>query len=325
MTQVLILTFQALLQIGLFVLISPAVTGIHKWTKARLQLRKGPPFQQQYFNLIKLMNIRIKQRPETTSWVYTIAPFSAFACYALLSWATPPFGMRFVPLDFVTIVFLLALARFLMALAAMDTGTAFGGMGSSREMFINVIAEPVLIFIILALTFQHHTTDLGSIITGLSNMSSLGSAVFNVAALLFLWLALALVALMDNGLLPIDNPSTHLELTMIQKALHLEYTGRNLALIEWGEAMRFTFFLSLLGDLLFPRYTFLLPGIPSYVISAILYVVKLLIGVGLISLFEITQIRLPLRRLVIPWVAALLLAISAAFMALAAAFIVVGP
>src|SRR5207244_927155 len=178
-----------------------------------------------------------------------------------LAWATPPFYSGFIPLDLVTVVYLLGLARFALALAGMDTGTPFGGMGSSREMFINVLAEPVLILIIIALTLQRHTTDLTSIFSG----SSLVGTVFNVAALLSLWLALAFVAIMDNGLLPIDNPSTHLELTMIQKALHLEYSGRNLALIEWGEAMRLTFFLTLLGDLLIARNMPIFPGVSGAV------------------------------------------------------------
>src|SRR5207302_4320741 len=119
----------------------------------------------------------------------------------------------------------------------------------SREMFMNVLAEPVLILIILVLALQFHTTDLTGIITG----SLWSNSVFNAVALLLLWFALAFIAIMDNGLLPVDNPSTHLELTMIQKALHLEYSGRNLALIEWGETMRLTFFLALLGDLVIAR------------------------------------------------------------------------
>src|SRR5205085_7609019 len=105
---------------------------------------------------------------------------------------------------------------------------------------IYVLAEPVLNFNILPFAFQRHTTDMNAIIVGFSSPQGTSSLVFDLAALLLLWLALAFVTLMDNGFLPIDNPSTHLELTMIQRALHLEYAGRELALIEWGEAMRVT-------------------------------------------------------------------------------------
>src|SRR6266568_5190832 len=299
------------LQIVLFSLLSPLVTGTLRWTKERLQLRKGPPPWQLYLILIKLFRISSGRAPETTSWVYSAAPITVFACYALLAWAAPPFYLGFIPLDLVTVVYLLGLARFALALAGMDTGTPFGGMGSSREMFINVLAEPLLILIILALTFQRHTTDLMGIITNtFSTQQGISNPIFSLAALLLLWLALAFVTIMDNGFLPIDNPSTHLELTMIQKALHLEYSGRKLALIEWGEAMRLTFFLTLLSDLLIARTT-----VPGGVLLPTLYVAKLLIGVVLLAMFEITQIKLRLRRVVIPWGAALLLAIAATFLA----------
>jgi formate hydrogenlyase subunit 4 len=306
---ILVQFFSGLLQVGLFALLSPAVISTLWWIKARLLMCKGPPPWQLYLNLIKLFRISPGRAPETTSWVYTAAPITIFVCYALLAWATPPFNLDFIPLDLVTVVYLLGFARFALALAGMDTGTPFGGMGSSREMFVNVLAEPVLILVILAITLQRHTTDLIRIFSG----SSLSSSVFSLSALVLLWLALAFVAIMDNGLLPIDNPSTHLELTMIQKALHLEYSGRNLALIEWGEAMRLTFFLTLLSDLLIAHNLPFLSAVPGNLLVPLLYVSKLLIGVALLALFEITQIKLRLRRVVIPWIAILLLALAAIF------------
>jgi formate hydrogenlyase subunit 4 len=302
-------------QIALFALIAPALVGFQQWLQARLQLRKGPPLWQPYLNLFKLLRIQAGLRPETTSWVYAIAPPVAFVCYALLSWATPPFSLAYLPLDFLTVIYLLGLARFMLALAGMDTGTSLGGMGSSREMFINVLAEPLLILIVLILAFQHGTTNMMGIISRFSSSSGRSGLVFDLAALLLLWLALAFVALMDNGLLPIDNPSTHLELTMIQKAIHLEYSGRKLALIEWGEAMRLTFFLTLLGDLLIPRNTTTLPGVLTGIGLPLLYIIKLLVAASLLALFEITQIKLRLRRVVTPWVVALLLVIAAVFLA----------
>jgi len=311
MTQVVTTVLYGLLQTSVFALISPAVIGTLQWIKARLQLRQGPPPWQLYLDLIKLLRLPPGLQPETTSWIYVISPFTVFICYLLLALATPPFYLGFTLFDLVTVVYLLGLARFTLALAGMDAGTPFGGMGSSREMFINVLAEPLLILIILALTFQRHTTDLmGIVTTAFPPHQGISNPIFSLAALLLLWLALAFVTIMDNGFLPIDNPSTHLELTMIQKALHLEYSGRNLALIEWGEAMRFTFFLTLLGDLLIARTT-----VPGGVLLPTLYVAKLLIGVVLLAMFEITQIKLRLRRVVIPWGAALLLAIAATFLA----------
>src|SRR6266446_974551 len=273
MTQTMAVALTGLAQIALFVFIAPAVVGFQRWIQIRLQLRKGPAPWQPYLNLIKLMGIHPGLRPVTTSWVYVIAPLVVFVCYALLGWATPPFSLGYIPLDFLAVIYLLGLARFILALAGMDTGTSFGGMGSSREMFINVLVEPVLILIIFTLAFQRHTTNMIGIITGFSSPPSATSFVFNLAALFLLWLALAFVTLMDNGFLPVDNPSTHLELTMIQKALHLEYSGRNLALIEWGEAMRLTFFLTLLGDLLIPRSVAVLSGVLAGIQAPLLYVI----------------------------------------------------
>ena len=310
MIQILSQLFSVFLQVSLFALISPAVIGTLWWIKARLLLRRGPPPWQLYLDLIKLFRIPSGQAPETTSWVYLAAPFTAFVCYALLAWATPPFNLGFIPLDLVTVVYLLGFARFALALAGMDTGTPFGGMGSSREMFINVLAEPVLILVILALTLQRHTTDLTLSFSGFS----LVGTIFSLSALLLLWFALAFIAIMDNGLLPFDNPSTHLELTMIQKALHLEYSGRNLALIEWGEAMRLTFFLTLLSNLLMAQNLPFLSTVTGNLLGPLLYFAKLLVGIALLALFEITQIRLRLRRVVIPWIAILLSALAAIFL-----------
>src|SRR5450755_1377780 len=133
MTQTMAVALTGLAQIALFTLLAPAVVGFQRWIQMRLQLRKGPAPWQPYLNLIKLMRIHPGLRPETTSWIYAIAPPVVFACYALLSWATPPFSLDYIPLDFVTVIYLLGLARFILALAGMDTGTSFGGMGSSRE------------------------------------------------------------------------------------------------------------------------------------------------------------------------------------------------
>ena len=310
MIQILTQLLSALVQVSLFALLSPAVLGTLWWLKARLLLRKGPPPWQLYLNLIKLFSIPPGRAPETTSWVYATAPVTVFVCYALLAWATPPFNLGFIPLDLVTVVYLLGFARFALALAGMDTGTPFGGMGSSREMFINVLAEPVLILAILAITLQRHTTDLIRIFSGFSSVGS----IFSLLALLLLWLALAFITIMDNGLLPIDNPSTHLELTMIQKALHLEYSGRNLALIEWGEAMRLTFFLTLLSDLLITHNLPFQSTVPGNLLGLLQYIAKLLVGIALLALFEITQIKLRLRRIVIPWIVILLLILAAIFL-----------
>ena len=241
-----------------------------------------------------------------------IVPHLLLLLYVIyfLAWATPPFNLGFIPLELITVVYLLGFARFAMALAGMDTGTPFGGMGSSREMFVNVLAEPLLILVILALTLQRYTTDLTNNLKG----SSITSSVFSLSALLLLWVALAFVTIMDNGLLPIDNPSTNLELTMIQKALHLEYSGRNLALIEWGEAMRLTFFLTLLSNLLMVQNLPFFSTGPGILVVPLLYIIKLLVGIALLAIFEITQIRLRLRRIVIPWIAILLSTLAAIFL-----------
>jgi formate hydrogenlyase subunit 4 len=286
--------------------------------KAWLQLRKGPPVWQVYLDLIKLMCIPVRQRPETTSVVYTIAPFVTFACYALVGLATPPLlYLHFFALDLVMVIYLLGLARFILSLAGMDTGAPFGGMGSSREMFMNVLAEPLLLVIVLALTLQFQTTSADSLISNPwpflhpSNTTSLpNTLIFSIIALLFLWFALAFVAIVDNGLLPVDNPATHLELTMIQRVLLEEYYGRYLGLIEWGEAMRLTFFLTLLGDLLLPRF---IPGpvILTGILGLALFLGKLFVGIIVLALYEATRVKTRFRQVIRPWFTMLFLAIAA--------------
>ena len=132
-------TLAGLLQIAGFALIAPLVVGLLRLVESRIQLRAGPPLFQPYAELWKLLVTKRGTAATTTSWVFAAAPGVAFSCYALLAWAVPPIYPVFAPLDFLAVVYLLALGRFVIALAGLDTGTPFGGMGSSREMFLTVI------------------------------------------------------------------------------------------------------------------------------------------------------------------------------------------
>jgi formate hydrogenlyase subunit 4 len=296
----------ALAQIAFFIVLAPANVSVERWMKARLQLRRGNPPLQAYYNLYKLLRKPSAPSAKSTSWVFRIAPSIIFVCSALLGWYSQPLPLPLPPLlpklDLVTVVLLLGLARFMHALAGMDIGSSFGGMGSSRKMFLDVLIEPVLILIALSAALFASTPDLASSISPFAPQ-----AVVRSTALVFVWLAVARIALIDIGLLPIDNLSSPLELTMVHHALNLEYSGKDLALIEWGDAMRLTFYLILLGNLLIAGSgNFQLFGIPI----PLLFLVKFFLTPFLLALFEIVQVKMRWRYVVTHWAVTLMLGIA---------------
>ncbi len=217
----------------LFAAIAPAVDSVHhRWQARQQQRRRGKPLLQPYRDLIKLWRKEPIVPPSPTSWIYLLTHWLSFACYLLLGWAY----LSSSTVDMLTAVYLLGFARFAQALAGWDSGTPFSGLGGSRELFIGILAEPALILLAL-------------IAVSLSPYQSSAT----ILATIFLSLAAAMLMLAEAGRLPADNPSSHLELTMIAKGTHLPYAGRHLALLRWGEAMKLTFFLLLLADLWLPR------------------------------------------------------------------------
>ncbi len=299
-----------LVQWMLYVLIAPLTLGMSRWIKARLLRRQGPPVWQPYYDLYKLLG---KQPviPQDASWIFSATPIVVFTCYALAGFLVPVVYLPHnIPAsgDFLLLVYLLGLAKFVMALAGMDTGAPFGGLGSSRKMFLHALVEPTLVLLTYTLAQRWHTANLW--LNFLNMQQNTTQAHFTDAALLLAWLALALVALAETGRLPYDNPNSHLELTMFGKAVHLEYAGANLALIEWAEAMRLTFFFTLLLNFLNP-WMLAVPGMNFWLYGLIIaaYPVKLFIFATVLAIWELHSVKIRLRSIIEPATAALLLAL----------------
>ncbi|HXG51978.1 MAG TPA: NADH-quinone oxidoreductase subunit H [candidate division Zixibacteria bacterium] len=238
------------LQAVLALALAPLVAGFVRWLKARLQNRRGAPPWQPYFELRKLFAKEVIVSGQA-SWLFRCAPYVVFASTLAAAFLVPfilvPGPMDGVG-DLLALVYLLVLATFFLALAGLDPGTAFGGMGSSREMTVAAIAEPTIALAIFSLALGAGSTNLGRIVT-----QALGNPAAAISpGHLLAFAALLIVALAETGRLPVDNPATHLELTMIHEAMVLEYSGRYLALIEWAASLKLTIFLTLLANLFAP-------------------------------------------------------------------------
>jgi formate hydrogenlyase subunit 4 len=216
----------------IFVLAAPFLSGLITKVKNDLRLRRGQSLWQPYFNLAKLFN-KEEVVSGTASWIFRAAPVIVLA-----SSLTAVFCLR----EFITLLFVLALGRFFLALAALDTGSAFGGMGSSREMFISSLAEPVAVLSGFALTLQFGTTDFVTANHGVQ---------VSTAALLS-GLSLFMVALAETSRLPVDNQETHLELTMVHEAMILEYSGRKLAAMELAAQVKQFIWIFIIAQIIFP-------------------------------------------------------------------------
>lgn len=229
---------------------APLLVGSVRKLKARLQGRRGASVFQPYRDLRKML-VKEAVISENTSWIFQFTPYLV-ASVMLLSSLVVPMLTTHTPLGFtgniIVLMYLLLLATFFLALAGLDAGSAFGGMGSSREMIIAALAEPTVMIAIFAIALRVGSTSLDEIVRRGADDSLL---LLNPGHLLA-FVAFFIVALAETGRLPVDNPATHLELTMIHEAMILEYSGRHLALIEWAAGMKLFMFLTLLSNLFFP-------------------------------------------------------------------------
>jgi formate hydrogenlyase subunit 4 len=246
LTNVLIESIQ-LLVVGLG---GPLVVGTVRKMKARLQGRRGASVFQPYSDLRKLL-AKEAIVSENTSWIFRFTPYLLAAIMLLSAMLIPLLTTR-TPLGFIgniiVLMYLFLLGTFFLALAGLDAGSAFGGMGSSREMIIAALAEPTVIIAIFAISLRAGSTSLDEIARrGMSD----GLLLLNPGHLLA-FVAFFIVALAETGRLPVDNPSTHLELTMIHEAMILEYSGRHLAMVEWAAGMKLFLFMALLANLFLP-------------------------------------------------------------------------
>ena len=245
-TKILIEVIQ-LLVVGLG---APLLVGLIRRVKARLQGRRGASVLQPYADLRKLL-AKEAVVSGTTSWIFRFTPY-LLAATMLLSALLVPLLTTQTPLGFlgniIVLMYLFLLGTFFLALAGLDAGSAFGGMGSSREMAVAALAEPTVMIAIFAIALRAGNSGLDEIVKRGASDSLL---LLNPGHLLA-FIAFFIVALAETGRLPVDNPATHLELTMIHEAMILEYSGRYLALIEWAAGMKLLIFLALLSNLFFP-------------------------------------------------------------------------
>ncbi|SDZ36225.1 Formate hydrogenlyase subunit 4 [Amycolatopsis xylanica] len=229
---------------------SPVLVGVMRQIRARLEGRAGAGIWQPWRDLRKLLR-KDSLAPRGTSEVFRAAPLVLVATTLVVAVVTPLLTTESAAAgvaDLFAVVALLALGTVALALAGLDTGTAFGGMGASREMTIIALVEPTLLVAIFALSVRVGSTNLAAIVTSTLHDPA---RVISPASLLAA-VALIVVIVAETGRLPVDNPSTHLELTMVHEAMVLEYAGPDLAMVELASAMRLTVFLGLLANLFAP-------------------------------------------------------------------------
>lgn len=239
-----------LVQLILLLAVSPLVTGVIRTLKARLQTRRGPGIVQPYRDLYKLFQKGMVV-PETASWIFSATPYVVFVATLIAGLMIPMVSAQ-APLGLfggvLAMVYLLGLGRFFLALGGLDTGSSFGGLGSSREMTISALAEPAMMLAVFTVAIGANSTSLSEVAR-----TAIGQNWhFLAPAQVLAFAALFVVMIAETGRIPVDNPATHLELTMIHEAMILEYSGPYLALIEWGASIKQLVLLMLLINVFWP-------------------------------------------------------------------------
>ena len=270
--------------VALMLALAPVLVGFIRRVKARALGRVGPPVMQPWRDLRR----RARKQPvlaANASWLFAAAPAAGFAATLAAAALVPGFalGMATASLaDLIVIAGLLTLARCVLALAALDTGTAFGGIGASRDMTFATFAEPAMMLVIFTLALMLGTTNLDAIALVLRDATvglrvSLGLALVAIVA----------VAIAETGRIPVDNPATHLELTMVHEAMVLEYSGRHLALIEWAAALRLLLWMTLIAAIFAP-FGIATPqsGPLGWLLAVPLWMAKVGVTATVLALFE---------------------------------------
>ncbi|MCS5708824.1 NADH-quinone oxidoreductase subunit H [Candidatus Berkiella cookevillensis] len=287
--EIVLVVFQAL-----FVLmISPLVMGWLNNCRLWLQNKSAPGIFQPYRNLRKLFQ-KETLVAHHASIIYRVTPYIQIGCMVFAAMLIPIFSVNLFAsnaADLIALAGLFGFARFFLALAGMDIGTSFGNLGSRREMFVSFLAEPCLLMIFFGVSLLANSTSLSTVSTYL-----ITHPLQIYPSLVFMFFAFLIVMLAENSRLPVDNPSTHLELTMIHEAMILEYSGRHLALIQWSCDLKFVIY-SLIGISIFMPW-----GIPiaitplSFFIGLISCVIKLFLGATFIVCLESTMAKLRIFR-----------------------------
>jgi len=287
MTSLFFQCFQAILMIVL----APLVVGFLSTIKARLQNRQGAGIMQPWRDIQKLFGKEVVLA-DHASWIFRFTPYVVFTATVMAASVVPALLLD-TPLsqtaDVIALVALLALARFFLALAGMDIGTAFGGMGASREMTFSALAEPAMLMSVLVLAIGAQSTNITTMIA-----HGLATPFFLQPSILFALAAMLMVAVAETGRIPIDNPATHLELTMIHEAMLLEYSGRHLALMEWASMIKLLLFATLIIDLFMPWGICADPSWLGIMVALALWLFKLMVLLMVLAVFETSLAKLRL-------------------------------
>ncbi len=281
------------LEIALALALAPLLTGwVNQW-RAWLQNKSAPPLLQPYRVLHKLFH-KDSVIAESASPLFRAAPYIVFGCMALACGIVPTLSTE-LPLspvaDAIALVGLFALARVFISLAAMDIGTAFGTLGARREMLVGFLAEPALLMVLFTASLISHSTALTTIVDTLAHREL---AIYPSLALA--GVAFTIVSLAENARVPVDNPATHLELTMIHEAMILEYSGRHLALVEWAASLKL-FAYSCIGLALFFPWGVAQAQAPLEMLLALpILVVKLAVGGAALALLETFSAKMRIFR-----------------------------
>ncbi|MFI6833848.1 respiratory chain complex I subunit 1 family protein [Kribbella sp. NPDC050241] len=283
-----------LIQLVLLVVVAPYLVGMMRQVRAWLEGRAGAGAGQPWRDLRKQFR-KEPISPAGSSWVFTAAPAVLMATTLVIA-AVAPFITTVSPLgdvaDLFAVVALLLLGTVALALAGLDTGTAFGGMGASREITVAALAEPTILLAGFALSARVGSTNLSAIVE--RGQQSLASVL--TPATLLAAVALAVVVMAEAGRLPVDNPSTHLELTMIHEAMVLEYSGRDLALVEFASALRLTVLLGLWANLFLPWGVATTDSPVALLIGVVAFVVKVAVLGVVLATGEVFMAKLRLFR-----------------------------
>ena len=280
-------------QMALVLALAPLLLGFTRKMKARLLRRRGPSLLQPYRDLLRLIRKEVVLA-ENASWLFRSGPYMVFSATWVAAALVPTFatGLHFSwAADLIAITALIGSARFFLALLGMDVGTSFGGIGASREMMFATLAEPAMIMITFTVALVAGSTQLSAIAQFMLTSGSLRVSLGLALA------ALVIVALAENARIPVDNPATHLELTMVHEAMVLEYSGRHLAVLEFAAALKLLLYISLIGCIFLP-WGLAQPGdgLASYAVGLAAYVGKLALGGFLLVLIETSIAKMRVFR-----------------------------
>lgn len=279
--------FSILGQLLFFIGIAPLISGIVSFLKNRARMRQGQSVFQPYYNIIKLFS-KEEVVSQSASWIFSFAPTVVMASALAACLLVPVFVFQApaaIMADFLALIFIFSLGRFFLALAALDTGSSFGGMGSSREMFISSLVEPALCLVVFSVALPVSSTNLQVLSASHNSVSSIVAG----AALFFLMLA-------ETSRIPVDNQETHLELTMVHEAMVLEYSGRKLALIELASHIKQMVWFLLVAQIIFPSAAPDISSPKALAFSAAWFAEKVFLVAAAVALVEVSMAKMRLFR-----------------------------